>query len=84
MGKNLILSIATSPNPMIVPALDFTELNKLVDFYNIMTYDFTSGSWGDLKTGHHSNPSKNINDPLEIRKGLSVEEISQFYIALGA
>jgi hypothetical protein len=49
-----------------------------------MTYDFTSGSWGDLKTGHHANPSKNINDPLEIRKGLSVEEISQLYIALGA
>ena len=32
-----------------------------------MTYDFTSGSWGDAYTGHHAATFSNPNDPVEAR-----------------
>jgi len=51
-GNSLELSIATSATEDKAKALDFPELNKILDFYNIMDYDFTSGSWGDEYTGH--------------------------------
>jgi GH18 family chitinase len=58
MGAQKLLTLATSANSEIIDGLDFAKLNPLVDWYNIMTYDFTSGSWGDNITGHHSKTMK--------------------------
>jgi chitinase len=84
LGSSRILTLATSPNPNIIPALNFAQLNPLVNWYNIMTYDYTSGSWGDSITGHHSAASKNSNDPLATRKQFSAEDAGELYTALGA
>jgi GH18 family chitinase len=46
LGPNKILSMATTPVENKIKALDFSVLNGIVDFYNMMTYDFTSGAWG--------------------------------------
>jgi GH18 family chitinase len=54
MGPNKILTMAASADPKKAPALDFTRLNTIIDSYNIMSYDFTSGSWGDAYTGHQT------------------------------
>ena len=51
-GKHL--AIATNANSHLIERLDFKYLNQLVDWYNIMTYDFTSGSWDKTFTGFHS------------------------------
>ena len=51
--------------------------------YNIMTYDYTSGSWGDVMTGHQTPATKNPNDPMINRKGLSTQESAEFYVNLG-
>ena len=39
--EDLILSIAVAPSPSL---FDFATLNKYVDFFNLMTYDFAMGS----------------------------------------
>jgi chitinase len=66
-----------------VDALDFEKLNPILDAINIMTYDFTSGNWGDKTTGHHSRTLEST-DPLESRKGLSTQYAAQIYVAKGA
>ena len=63
--------------------MDLPKLNGLLDWYNIMTYDFTSGSWGDSLTGHHAKTLKS-DDPLASRKGFSAQEAAQFYVESGA
>tara|TARA_B110000503_G_C7100159_1_gene393421 strand:+ start:547 stop:963 length:417 start_codon:yes stop_codon:yes gene_type:complete len=67
LGDKKLLTIASSPNPNIVTALDFRLLDPILDWYNIMTYDFTSGSFGDSFTGHQTPATKNLNDPLSTR-----------------
>jgi len=51
--RGLLLTAALSPNPKIIDlAYDLPELNKYLDIFNVMTYDYY-GAW-DKKTGHHS------------------------------
>jgi GH18 family chitinase len=71
--------VATSANGAIIPGMDLPALNPLLDAYNIMTYDFTSGSWGDNLTGHHAKTLKS-EDPLASRAGFSAEEAAEFYV----
>jgi len=71
LPSNKLLTIATSSVEYKIRALDFSKIDKLIDSYNIMTYDFTSGSWGEKLTGHMTNPFPNTEDTLEQRKGFS-------------
>lgn len=49
----LLVTAALSPNPKIIDlAYDLPELNKHLDLFNVMTYDYY-GAW-DKKAGHHS------------------------------
>jgi GH18 family chitinase len=59
MPSNKILTIATSSVAMKLDALDLKAIDPLLDSYNIMSYDFSSGSFGDTTTGHQSNPIMN-------------------------
>jgi GH18 family chitinase len=71
MGANKLLTLATSADPFKAEALDFSRLNPIVDGYNIMSYDFTSGSWGDGYTGHQTATYSNPADPLVYRRSWS-------------
>ena len=82
LASNVPLTIATSAASAKADALDFVELNKYIESYNIMTYDFTSGSWGEKTTGHQTNAYKNPADPMTGRD-YSVEGAVKDYIAKG-
>lgn len=53
-GKYYMISHAISASPVIARGTNFEEITPLLDFFNIMTYDF-NGSW---------NPESNHNSPL--------------------
>jgi len=65
---NRHLTVATFSPDKYARAIDFPAIDHMVDSYNIMTYDFTSGSWGDKYTGHQTNPRPVPNDPVEYRR----------------
>ncbi|MFB3390076.1 glycoside hydrolase family 18 protein [Flavobacterium sp. LAR06] len=52
VGNTYKIDIALSPNINHLAILDFTELNKYVDHFEIMSYDYM-GSWSNI-TGHHT------------------------------
>ena len=84
IGPNKLLTMATSAVNIKIDALDFPNLNKVVDSYNIMSYDFTSGSWGDPYTGHMTNPYRNANDPFPFRNALSASGAALYMAQKGA
>lgn len=49
-----------------------------------MTYDFTSGSWGEKRTGHQSNPYANNMDDNQFRTKLSAELAGKYFVDRGA
>ncbi len=84
LGSSALISLATSAHDIKIDALNLPALNKLVDIFNIMTYDFTAGSQGDEFTGHHTQPYVNQNDPLSYRKFTSAELAGDYYVKSGA
>jgi chitinase len=62
-NPNLLLTAALSASPDIIKYYEVPELNKYLDFANIMTYDYR-GSW-DKYTGHQTPLFQNMNDPLK-------------------
>ncbi len=52
-GNHYLLTIATGASKRYVENTELGELQRYLDFLNIMTYDFYHG--GDHRTGHHSN-----------------------------
>lgn len=52
LPKHKLLTIATSSVENKIKALDLPKIDQYLDSYNIMTYDYTSGSWGEKLTGH--------------------------------
>lgn len=46
------LTIATSAVDYKISVIDFARIDKHMTSYNMMTYDFASGSWGMKYTGH--------------------------------
>jgi len=51
--RHYLLTIATGASQRYVDNTELGELQRYLDFLNIMTYDFYHG--GDHRTGHHSN-----------------------------
>lgn len=86
LNSSKLLTIGISANPQKIKALDFIKLNELVDSYYVFTFDFTSASFGDQITGHHTNPLFNPNDPLEKRRSLSLsaQTTTELIVSLGA
>ena len=84
MGPSPILSIATSADLIKIQALDFKKLDPVLDFYNIMTYDFTGGNFGATHTGHQTPLRTNPNDPDGYRQSLSAERAYNEFIKNGA
>lgn len=53
------ITIATSAVDYKISVMDFARIDKLINSYNMMTYDFASGSWGMKFTGHQTNAYDN-------------------------
>lgn len=51
--KHYLLTIATGADKAYIDNTELSEVNKHIDFLNIMTYDFYNGL--HKTTGHHSN-----------------------------
>ncbi len=51
--RHYLLTIATGSSQRYVNNTELGQLQRYLDFLNIMTYDFYHG--GDHRTGHHSN-----------------------------
>lgn len=84
MPPNKLLTIATSSVAKKIDALDLRAIDPYLDSYNIMSYDYTSGSWGEKTTGHQTNPYANDMDDNSFRKGLSAELAGLKFVADGA
>jgi chitinase len=78
------LTIAVSAAKEKTDALDLVKLDQLVNSYNIMSYDFTSGSWGDSHTGHQAATYSNPADPVTGRKTWSANDAAKYHVLKGA
>lgn len=61
--KHYLLTIATGASKRYVENTELGELQRYLDFLNIMTYDFYHG--GDHRTGHHSNFQPSASPQLD-------------------
>nr|AAA92643.1 chitinase [Coccidioides posadasii]prf//2204242A chitinase [Coccidioides immitis] len=60
-GKKFLLTIASPAGPQNYNKLKLAEMDKYLDFWNLMAYDF-SGSW-DKVSGHMSNVFPSTTKP---------------------
>ncbi len=60
-GKNYDLTIAGPAGPSVLTNMEIDKLAKIVDWVNLMSYDF-HGSW-DKTTGHNAPLAPNPADP---------------------
>ncbi len=60
-------------------------MGPIINFYNIMTYDFTGGEYQGVSfTGHHTQLKANSADPEPYRKTLSAENAANIFVKNGA
>ncbi|KAI1455695.1 glycoside hydrolase family 18 protein [Annulohypoxylon moriforme] len=73
------ISVASPASPLNYEKLDLTGMNKYVDIWNLMAYDY-SGSW-DTVSGHQANVFEYKTDPTA--KKLSTDDAIDHYISRG-
>ncbi|SHK46601.1 glycoside hydrolase family 18 protein [Rhodothermus profundi] len=76
-GRPYLLTIAAAAGPAYLAHVEIERVYPLVDFINLMTYDF-HGSWTD-HTGHHANLYPSSLDPEK----MSVDGAVRRYLAAG-
>ncbi len=69
--QNYLLTIAAAANRSWIDHVVMTDILKVVDFINVMSYDFY-GQW-DEKTGHHTNLYVSADEPYGNSVNQSVE-----------
>ncbi|THC87092.1 hypothetical protein EYZ11_013462 [Aspergillus tanneri] len=78
LGAEAIITAATTPNEQWYEYLDFTGMNDVVVFYNLMAYNF-AGSWNKT-AGHASNLHEDSGSGATF---LSVDRVVQNYKGKG-
>jgi len=68
-GKTYLLTIATGANQSYLDHTEMGTAHQYLDFINIMTYDYFTGS--SMQTGHHSNLEKSAFDWTEKNRSSS-------------
>jgi chitinase len=63
-GREYLLTIAAPAGWDKVRHLEIAELSNVLDWINVMTYDFR-GAWDLTTTAHHSNIYENPDDPAD-------------------
>ncbi|NCG19030.1 MAG: hypothetical protein GWP91_08465 [Rhodobacterales bacterium] len=80
-GVTYELSIAASGNPAIAAHMELSSLAGIIDWYDLMTYDFR-GSWSS-KTGLQAPLYAHPGDPMEGASDFNVHAAVQLYLAGG-
>lgn len=83
-GRSYLLSIAAPCNPAILANLEVAQLHPLLDWLNLMSYDF-HGPWGDPFTGHNAPLYPDPLDPTSepMRSSFNASAGVAAYLALG-
>lgn len=76
--KTYLLTVATGANQNYLDHTDMRQAQQYLDFINIMTYDFVTGS--SKRTGHHSNLEESKFD-LETPKKSSRNSVQEHILA---
>jgi chitinase len=76
-GRRYLLTIAAPAGPWQMARMDFPQITPLLDWFNLMTYDFY-GSWSS-STGFNAPLYPSTPDPAH----LSVDTTVQAYLAAG-
>jgi chitinase len=83
-GKHYLLTIAAPAGPAVYANLELEQIHKVLNWINIMTYDF-HGSW-DKSTNFNSPLFKSSTDPsidAVVRDHFNVDAAVQAYLAAG-
>lgn len=64
------ITACVTGNPSMMGALPLVEMACYLDAINIMTYDFSSSSWGSCLAGHHTNLYSTSYSPLSVDKAV--------------
>ena len=76
-GRRYLLTMAAPAGPWQMARIDFTQVTPLLDWFNLMTYDFY-GPWSGT-TGFNAPLYPSTDDPAH----LSVDTTVQAYLAAG-
>ena len=74
-GKQYLLTIASPANPELITFYESSAIGKILDFMNVMTYDYRGG-WSRA-TGHHTPLYPSTKDPYP-ELGCSQQAIDQY------
>lgn len=74
--SSITIGACVCPAPEKI-AFDPKPLVPLLDYFEVMTYDFHDGAWGETISAHHSNPRKSSFSPY------SCEGAADAWIAKG-
>jgi len=80
-GRTYLLSAAGPADPAKVAAWDLARLARILDWLNIMTYDY-HGGW-DAGTGHQAPLYENPDDPWPDSATWNVDHAVSTYVAGG-
>jgi len=76
---HFLLTIASPSGPLKFPNYPFAEMNRYLDFWNMMAYDF-AGSWDSL-TGHQANIFPSESAPKTTP--FSTDAAVRYYVSKG-
>ncbi len=85
-GRPYLLTIASPAGWDKVRHLEIDRLSEILDFINIMTYDFR-GAWDLTTTAHHANMFENPDDPSDannVSSRYNVDWVVDEFLAQGA
>jgi chitinase len=83
-GQNYLLTIAAPAGPQVYQHLDLAQMHPLLDWINLMTYDF-HGAWDETTNFHaplYATSSDPSADPL-VQSSFNVHAAVQGYIQAG-
>jgi chitinase len=85
-GRPYLLTIASPAGWDKIRHLEIDRLSEVLDFINVMTYDFR-GAWDLTTTAHHANMFENPADPSDansVAAKYNVDWVVNEFIAQGA
>lgn len=83
LDKHYLLTLATTQNPNRVQFLEIPKIAPLLDFINVMTYDF-AGPWSKaIVTGHNAPLYQSPNDPTATASLFNVNSAVTSYLDAG-